>query len=189
VLFQINTASLSANQGDLAFDVTVCNNQTGSFTHTFNYAATTGGFAPIINSTQSPDTEGVWTPGSGWESTTSTVISSGFTTSGIDIHLHLSTPVTLNTAQLSYNLTKGSITPGLTNGLYLALAGANVATATHASDTDPDGTAKTLTVAPGSYSVDDIEFVLHDSFFSGGGSTGASLIYQLVVTGQGADPF
>lgn len=189
LIFQRNAATLTGASGDYAFDFTVCNNQAGTFTHTFDFALSPSGFVNIINSSQTPDTQGAWTGGTGWTSTNSVVTGTGSDTNGIDIHIHLATPVTLNTATLTYSLTKGSIITGLTNGLYLDLAGANIAVATAASDTDPDGASKMFVIPPGTYSIDDIEFVLHTSFFTGGGTPGSGAALQLIVTGQGADPF
>ena len=65
VTFQVNHADISGDGGALSFDVTVCNNQASSWSHTFNLLSNDGGFTNIDYPLHNPTA--AWSSGTGWE--------------------------------------------------------------------------------------------------------------------------
>jgi len=63
VQFQVNIASLSDGGGSVGFDVEVCNNQLGTFTHTFDFTTSPSGW--VLDPAYSPGL-GAWVAGQGW---------------------------------------------------------------------------------------------------------------------------
>lgn len=187
VVIQCNDSSIADNSGNYTLDVAYCNNGSSTYTHTFNFALTNGGFVDRVAAGWTPTTIGLWTAGSGWTPETQTF--SGTSLHGIQIQRVLGASVHLYTAQLTYNLTKGVVDAGVSNGLYLQLSGANVAAQSVASSADTNGTGKTLTVTPGDYVINTIAIDIRDGYHASPGTPGSSLVAQLVVTGPGADPW
>jgi hypothetical protein len=122
LIFQPNDHSLSDNSGEITFDVQVCNNQTVTFTHTFNFALTDGGFVDVVFPAGFvPTTYRVWSSGSGWTPTDGT--HSGPVLRAVSIHKTFP-HITLTGATLQFNLTKGTIDVGVaTDGLYFVRSG------------------------------------------------------------------
>lgn len=59
ILVQVNDSDITDNLGSYSFDVEVCNNATPSFSHTFDFITSDGGWTPDV-------TTPPWTPGVGW---------------------------------------------------------------------------------------------------------------------------
>jgi len=74
VSFQVNDDPISNDQGQIAFDVNVCNNASAAWSHTFNFTANDGGFQNIVYPSGNPTA--TWVATSGWEANQCTVISS-----------------------------------------------------------------------------------------------------------------
>jgi hypothetical protein len=71
VVVQVNDSSLSDNAGNLNFQVCVTNNQSGGWTHIFDFTSGPGPFSPVLNLGVPCAT---YVPGIGWES----VVDHGF---------------------------------------------------------------------------------------------------------------
>ena len=186
LIFQANDATLSDNSGQITFDVNICNNQQGAFTHTFDFALSPSGFSVYPEAT-TPPYYGQWQAGNGWVGTQA-INGAGNTVHGIIIHIVLGSSVTLTDAGMSYNLAKGTLLPGLTNELQFDLGGALVTTASVSSTTDADGTGKVLTIPHGSYVTDEIYIAIHDAYYASG-ADGSSAVLRVTVSGLGVDPF
>lgn len=65
VTFQVNDSNLSDNYGDLTWNVCVTNNALGTFTHTFDFTVSNGGFTGASHNTNNAPT---WLAGLGWDS-------------------------------------------------------------------------------------------------------------------------
>lgn len=187
VVIQCNDSNIADNSGSYTLDIEYCNNAATTYTHTFNFLLNTGGFVTENFPAYIPQYTGAWAAGSGWLS--SGAAASGQTLHAVQIQRVLGASHVINTAVLSYDLTKGTVNAGLTNGLFLQLGATSVVSATRPSNTDPNGTALTFTITPGSYTIDSIYIEIKDGWSASPGSPGTSRAYQLVVTGPGSDPW
>lgn len=64
--FQVNDSILTDNSGSLEFDVTICNEQAATWSHTFDFLTSNGGFFALA--TPGGHTFGQWIAGVGWVS-------------------------------------------------------------------------------------------------------------------------
>lgn len=185
IVIQANDTPLSDNSGSYALDVEVCNNAATMWTHTFNFALADAGATKPIHAGWTPDTWGVWTVGTGFVSAAS--VASGTTQHVMNFKITFP-HTTINTAVMNYSLAKGTFLTGLDNWLFLQRSGADVIGVSRPAATDPDGSANHFDIPAGSYDADTIDMMVRDAYYVTG-SNGTSVIYQLVLTGPGTDPF
>lgn len=186
VQLEMNTPTRNGSGGDVSFTVTVCNNQPGTWTHTFNFQLGPQGF--LLN----PDpttTRGVWTAGQGWQNTDNQgTLGEWFR--GVDIILDAITPFDMASCTLSLDYHKGTflnptefgigvinsngdtpisiLNPAASNGDGQVLGGPFVSTGVTSlrivADTDSNATTNA-------------------------GFTGSCRVYSMTVQGTGVDPF
>ena len=190
VIIRPNIDDNTQVQGNVTFCVTVTNEQpvTGSWIHTFDFLASPGGFTPWPNSTFTPVGNGSWVTGVGWGATSSTDGSADLAASVIERTLPAG--VVINTAEITYNLAKGTVLAGVFQSVAIDLSGSGGTTSSISAATDADGTDKTLAIIPGAYTVNHFKLDILNTFKAvGGGVFGTSRITKLVLTGEGTDPF
>lgn len=186
VILQVNDDDLGDNSGQIAFDIQLCNNLPGSFTHVFDFTTSPGPFR--LETTSDPDHDnphGVWTAGLGWTTTDALAAGpSGDYYRRCAIITTTSFSRTITNATLYYDYTAGptndSSTPGVEvyPDLVITQAAAPSGTGLQAIDiptTDP------LTYL--------VLSVLPSRATSAGGLGGSAVIKKLIVTGVGSDPF
>jgi len=188
VFIMPNIDDNSRIQGNVTYCVKVTNNQpvTAPWTQVFDFTATNGGFTPVIDPTRTPGGNGVWVTGVGWEATQSY---DGATYLDAEI-IERSIPATatINTMEMTYNLTKGTVLGGTHDTIKCDLSGTGGTSTSIAADTAPDGTSLTLAITPGTYSVNHFYLDVKDGFYVTG-ANGTSRITKLVITGTGINPF
>lgn len=151
----------------------------------FDFTTTNGGFINTVDGTATPTTDGVWTNGTGWVAT-AYVIASGHTVVAVDIDLAFMSPVIIEGGKMTYNITKGTFSgTGINNAIILTLSGGGSTIFAVESSTDPDGTGKTLSITPGSYSVSNIHLQIRVSDWIGSGSNGSGVITAFEYTTGG----
>lgn len=170
--FLLNSVNIPANSGQYQFDVTVCNNQLGTFTHTFNFVTNPGGW--------SVRDEGSYSAGVGFVD--GTVFYSPNIFRGTDIQRLAFPARTITRVQWTSNYTPGS--------------GSNVF---GLSDTTPGTYYYTGTPVTGSNQYDTgpvnrpgitnlyIDMICGD--LAGVDPGGSAIISQVIVEGIGSDPF
>lgn len=170
LIFQPNDHNPAAAFGQVTFDVTVCNNQAGTFTHTWDFTAAPGAW--VHNGADNS----IWAAGSGWSAGTHG------TTTGVQLNLpHASR--TINTITITFTVTSPTATatwdvdvilPGsVTLASGVPVAGVN----TRGNGGAPVPTTSTEVLI---------------TAFSNHGTAGAGgnvVMTKCVITGVGVDPF
>lgn len=186
--FQANDSILSDNLGSIEFDVQICNNQTGTWSHAFDFLTSADGWVPLAVSGAAPS--GAYVPGSGW--TTSDVTQTGGATFR-RMYLERDFAATeIDSIQVTFDLTKGTYdNPAADYGL---LVGINTISDTHEIDqfasalVDGNGQVKFgSTPVPGATKMQ--IYLASSDTAVGGAFSGAARLYKVVVTGKGTDPF
>jgi len=179
VQFQINYASLTGSSGDITFDVVYCNNAATSYTHTFDFTITNGGFAPLSGLALN----GSWTPGTGWVAGTG--VSGGVNVRLVNLRLFFAAR-TIDSAYVTFDYTKGTIASPSghvwqvsqqTSYWLDVLASATV-----------NGT-NLLRGSAASYAGSTELDILIQCHSDASAAAGLVTVKKLVVTGPGADPF
>lgn len=124
---------------------------------------------------------GSWEPLGGWVGTCADRSTDGAHMCGVDIHKVFGAPVSIDQIEMVYNLRKGTwnVDAGDVNGILLYLGGVLVAHNYVEADTDPDGSFKTIGLAGGPFSVDEIRVLVRANTYTGGGVEGDSSIAQV----------
>jgi len=169
---QLNWNDLSELQGNVTFDIEVCNNVPADWTHEFNFQLGPQGWAVRD--------EGDWTPSVGFVD--GQVIYTGTYYRGADINRLGADPYTLTRIQAFGSCTTG-IAP-LTFGVGASTPGSYIAQITPVTgdlyvDTGP------ISIA----SVTDLYCDLIVSHQVGSDGGGTALITKIIVSGQGTDPY
>lgn len=182
---QVNVADLSAIFGQMQIQVSVCNNQDVSFTHTFDFTLTTGAWTAQTGPGCSPDLA-VWTPGVGWQ--TNHVICAGPNNYRVVNIERAFSARTLTKVTAYWSRTTGTISnSGDVNELFGGVGGGTAFNQTTNILVDPPAPWEWT----GSTSVDLLAMAIYAGFL-GGGSTdpgGQATISKIVVQGLGSDPF
>jgi len=187
LLFQANDASLTDDSGQITFNVTVCNNQAATFTHTFDFRVSDGLWVPVADGAWTPPVDGIWSAGVGWKPNSGP--NGGQTLQTLRLNRAFAAR-TLTSATLTYNLTKGTVLAGIFNDFKLKPGVTNIVDAFVASDADTNGTGKQLVIPTGSYAgIDNIDILINSAYFNPGGALGDCTGVSVVVNGLGTDPF
>lgn len=188
VFIMPNIDDNSRIQGNVTYCVKVTNNQadTTPWTQVFDFTATNGGFAPKIDSGLTPHGTGQWMTGVGWTPTGAT--DGTAIVDQVVIERSLGVTATINTMEMTYNLSKGTILSGVHDEIGCDLSGTGGASTFIAADTAADGTGLTLAITPGVYPVNHFYMTLLDAFYVTG-AAGTCRITKLVITGTGVNPF
>ncbi len=170
--------------GTITATLTVCNNASTTFTHTFDFVTDSGGFAPFVIPAGS-GSQGIWVPGTGWTADLwLDPAAANFAQRGIDIH-HSVTPartITQVTAYYTYAVGSGGGTQSqdFANG---PNAGVDVFDTNTPVPSSPHFWA-------GSHSVTQLDIGLFcGSNHAGTDPGGSATLSKLIVTGIGSDPF
>lgn len=161
ILVQANDANIADNLGSYAFDVEVCNNAAATFSHTFDFTLSDGGWIPDVTTTP-------WTPGTGWVLTVNGSIPQA------SPYIDFSTR-TLTSIAFYYTAKSGSYND---NTIRAGIGGGTAVKSNALADPSP-------TTWLGSQSSNEVNFL----FTHSGSSTGTVTLTKCVVTGIGTDPF
>lgn len=182
VTFQLNDSALSDNFGNIAFDVCVTNNALGTFSHTFDFLVSNGGFSGVAWNTNDAPT---WSAGVGWDSPDETN-AAGVARQAV-IKRTLPSSRTLTGIQLEYTiagLSGGSTTEGV--ALFQDENGA--AGVFFQSGTAANGVIHSAV----GFSLSATGIAIRAQVDATNGSTVAHahlVVTKLIVTGLGVDPF
>lgn len=165
--------------------ILVMTNDSGAgTTTTYDFTLTSGGFVPDTDVNFSPTNLGVYVAASGWQTQPGIDNPNVRNVSTLDIRLSISPAIVVSAAEMTYNFTPGTFDAGgIFNAVRLLLGGSIVASAAADSSTDPSGTGKTLSIASGFFTVDEIYLTLRSRFNVGAGSNGLGVITQFELTG------
>lgn len=167
VEFQVNDSSLSDNYGDLTWDVCITNNAAATWTHTFDFTTSDGGFA-----SDAPNGGGVYTLGVGWQSN-----NAGTNTLGI----HRTGLPSYTLTQAEYHVTPDNPTGGAQLYCY-AGTGHNLTPQGYS------GTTPLVKLLTGSFTeTGGVIGIGMDGTYKSGGKT--QTITKAVFSGTGASPF
>jgi len=119
VSFQVNHSDLTGDGGSLTFDVKVCNNQSSTWTHTFNFLANDGAFLNIPYPSGNPTA--AWTAAVGWEANNCVVITSTSVYTLLGIYRDFAT-ATITGFSMTYDAVLGANPAGDTTRVSLRTA-------------------------------------------------------------------
>jgi hypothetical protein len=187
LIFQVNDSILSDNSGTLEFDATICNEQSGSFTHVFNFQTDNGSWVPLHYTPCSPADEALWVAGAGWEAV---FVDCGIATGTyhiIDLQRSFAARV-ITSIQVEFAISLGTVTgTGDEDHIVGNLLGVQ------------QFDQSTLITAPpsspwlwtGSDNIDKIDVRLLSGFVAGSSTDpgGSVVVSKITVSGQGTDPF
>ena len=127
-----------------------------------------------------PNALGVFVPLAGWFHTSSFYAAGGTWLSGVDIHLIPGSIFTVDKVEMIYNVHKGNFShgTGLKNGIVLYNGASVAGTQLVASETDPDGSFKSITLT-GSHTITEIRLIVRDEWDDTGHSPGTSEIVAI----------
>lgn len=185
-IYQTIRASMLA-QSILAYTP---NATSGTWSHSIDLTSSDGDFVLTNLTNETPNFDGVWTMGTGWEPTAVTINGSSPTTHvfGVDIDLTLPATAVITSAEMTYNLTKGTFnTSSGNNSVSAYLSGVQQGAQNVNSSTDGNGTGKTITLT-GTLTANLIHLQIRTAIYTAG-SNGSGAITTLDLAGNGADPF
>lgn len=116
LVFQVNDDVLGNNQGDLVFDVKICNNQTSAWEIVYDFTASTQGWTP------DPDNGGggVWIPGVGWQTLCQFNPGDGNYYMNLALKLPVAGPSSTATyVEMTYDMTLSGTLSGDKNSFYV----------------------------------------------------------------------
>jgi hypothetical protein len=178
--FIANDSIRSDNLGSINFDVEVCNNEPGSWTHTFDFKLSDGGFAPVLSA--SPGPSGIWTAGVGW--TPGDCVIGGLNTRLVDVfRTHASRHIT--SMFMTFDYTAGTFDSAL---IREKLESTSVEYYNSPAGTPSNGANQTR----GSFADDAADLqdnITIETCQTSGAFDGATTLTKLVITGVGTDPF
>ena len=157
----------------------------GVWEYVWDFTASNGSFSPNLSTSRTPQENGVWTSGTGWQAQTNVLNSNpNDITRTVSIFQNFgSTAVT--GASFTYNLTKGTISNNaFPNGIY---RNGGVYLTSINRQTDTDGTNKLATWS-GSQTITSIGFVSTASANTAGSTTGTTVIRGATLSGNGSLP-
>lgn len=183
---QVNDAALSNNKGSYEVCVTVTNNQAATWSHTFNFALSTGGWQQI--QAVGDNHIGVWTPGSGWTQTQDTNGAGNSRRGAVIKKLFASSTITSVSMLFDYVIGTTNAPTDVAQGGY-----DNISTLFQ-NDYAHAIAGTNLTLASGSITHTDTEIDIAlktDTNIGGGtgGFTGSCIIKSVTITGTGTNPF
>jgi len=181
VTFQVNDDSLDDDAGSLSFDVQVCNNQAGTWVHTFDFSVDTQGWAPY--DTGAGNFFGTWSAGLGWANTDAS--NSGLNARGVAITRTFTT-TELTSVQMTFDYALGTVDSGVFTLQNVADAVTNFIV-THLSDVVTGTNAVQFGAAdsPGQTHIN-LQYLCD---ITAGARSGSVLLKKIVLTGKGANPF
>lgn len=186
VTLQPNDSPIDNDNGELSFDITVCNNQAAAFTHVFNFALEDGGFAAAQNPSCSNNPLGIWTAGQGWLPYTD--YCPGPNISFKDINLTRSFSArTITSVQAFFSLSLGTIQDGAQIDYFAGKLGGSTVFSYSPAIGSPPSSPWTW---PGSGTLDFLQIALTCGNITGNTDPGGTLVLtKLIVVGEGTDPF
>lgn len=185
-ILQVNDAPLTDDSGDYSLNVCVTNNSAATFSHTFNFITTDGGFVPLPSGGSAP--LGSWSAGNGWLPTDAFVSPDNFRV----MYLQRTFAArTITGVTATYNYSPGTfLSPTTAYGMLVALS-------TLGGTREIDLVASALgaggspVISHGNVIIagaTGIELYL-SSCDSTSPSDGSCTLLSLTITGQGTDPF
>src|SRR5574340_10479 len=184
VEFQVNDSSLSDNYGDLTFDVCITNNQSATWTHTFDFTLSDGGFLPL---TVTAGVGAIYTPGVGWVNSDFQLPANNFYRAAY-IYKAVGSR-TLTSIKMFYDLAGHATNQGGgATELSIYESGVQTFTSkTFASLTNGNAQNEEWN---GSAAAARIDLNLWSSYYGPASNFAGSMrIYKLIVSGIGTDPF
>ncbi len=186
VQLEMNTPSPTGSGGDVSFTVTVCNNAPATWTHTFDFTLSPGGF--VLGVTAGGN-RGIWTAGQGWTNTDDTetlgewVRGAYFLRDGI-------TPFTMTSITLSLDDHQGTFRSPAEYGIGLSLSNGDIPI----NLLNPAVTSADNQVLGGPWSASGItsitvQVATDTNVSSPAGFTGSCRVFSLTVSGVGVSPF
>lgn len=187
VQFQFNYASIASSSGDVTFNIHYCNNAAATWSHTLNLATVNGHFVGFPYATE---VGSIYVPGSGWTAN-QTRSNDGSATRRYTVNTiqyDWTTSTQINSIQYNYNITFGGNAGGsartVTIQKIVGGVSTNLVTAATAAGAGQSQQYLTPTAMNGLRIAQTI-----DDAGAGNVGGGSGLIYQVVVTGQGFDPW
>jgi hypothetical protein len=184
VEFSVNDSSLSDNYGDLTFDVCVTNNQSATWTHTFDFTLSDGGFSILSVTT---GVAAAYTPGVGWVNSDFELPANNFYRGAYIYKTFASRTIT--SIKMYYDLAShGTNQGGGSTELSIYESGVQTfASKTFTNMTDGNGQFEEFN---GSVPAARIDLNLWSSYYGPTSNFAGSMrIYKLIVAGIGTDPF
>jgi len=179
VIVQINDSTISDNSGSYRFDVCVTNNETGTWSHTFDFTTSDHGFVAAAG--------GVYSPGVGWIADDRYVDSNPQYYRMVQIAKSLPAR-TITSYGMKYDLTKGSYATAFLEALILADSGAFPRDFV-ANPAASNGTGLTYQDTGTHASITSLVFRVCSSVATTATYSGSATITSVTVTGTGTDPF
>jgi len=181
-VIQVNDSVLSNNAGDYDICVEVTNNSVATFTHTFDFTTSPGGW---VNASGPVPAGGNWIGGQGWSWTD--FVFGGNHQRGLYINHPLASR-TITAVNFTFNRTSGGTDSSGDDWLELfsnstALGNVNYGTS------DPSGTGLTHSSSTTSPTTTLLSLFLLSSNFNPATFAGSVLLTGMQVSGLGADPF
>lgn len=188
--FQVNDAILSDNLGSIEFDVQVCNEQAATWSHTFDFRTTDGGFVAYQPSFLS-SAPGHWVAGQGWrdDQYNNNPANTGFR--GLSIHRTGVPAFALTKSEVVWTLTKGTVTnPAATDALIVAINNYSAQQSVQFMAGVANGVNDITSVTPEAAVTEvDIYLACGDQAPAGTDPGGTVFLTQLTISGSGTDPF
>lgn len=187
VQFQFNYASLVGSSGTVTFDVEYCNNAVGAFTHTFDFTLNDGGFTVVAVGGGGSGSNGVWTPGVGWQNALSHYSTNSYRL--VELLKSGAPARTLTGISATLAITLGTITGAAITDSMQTVVGASgtvrASTPYTSPPTSPWGAVFSAPAADGLF----INLCSGSVATAGGDPGGTITLSKLVVTGLGTDPY
>lgn len=184
VFFQVNDSGLSNNSGSLTFDVCVTNNATASWTHTFDFTVSDGGWVPT---TVDVGPAAIYVPGVGWDHADFQSPTANYYR-GVDIVRDFSSRE-LTLVEVHFNVHGIATNQSTSNGRWaLNYNAVNEELITFADTTEGDDLVKSHgNAGPGIFH---LRVFNASSYYTGGATyAGSARITKIIVSGLGTDPF
>lgn len=178
-VIQVNDSAIANNAGSYDICVEIKNNQTGTWTHTFDFTTSNGGFAVDTGTT------GHWTPGAGWQ-TDFQFDGASFSARYLRI-THAFASRTITDVNLLYDIANG-LQVGSDNGL-VVWNGTSSGTIIIQVTPDADGTNK---VSDYNTPITSSRLTINltcGTFIGNADPGGTATLKRLIISGNGADPF
>lgn len=185
---QFNYANIAASSGDVSFFLEFCNNVAGSFTHTFDFTLTNGGWnvSPVGPGWASGD-NGHWTAGAGFQSDLVDYTTASYRL--IQINKLLGSAREITNITVFFALTPGTLSGPANNDLIETFVGGSATNQASVNHTTPPS-SPWMTGPISAPGVTKLEVLLFGGSQNGSGDPGGSVtITKVVVTGVGTDPF
>lgn len=192
VVIQVNDSALSDNSGSYALDVQVCNNQSTTWTKTFDFTLSTQGWAQTPQVGPPVWGVGTWSPGVGWVNSDGYNTPSNESFRGVDITRSGIAAFELLSMSMVVSITKGTYFGAGEYGYGLLSSGGG--TFTYVYTPNPSVTNGTNVTVPPGFLDNTLQTSLRAINNAGSkiggisGLAGSSIIKSVTITGKGPQP-